>query len=104
MVVTKVLRVQGRFLQNRPYDSRFEGLREGARHKRVINNSCNVGKKSVKTLTEEGSWERVKLTSFDTRLPNDVLDSSLRNRMKCCKWLTKELWIVASQRGSRINI
>ena len=25
-------------------------------------------------------------------MPNDVLDSSLRNRMKCCKWLTKELW------------
>ena len=78
-----MFRVQGRFLQKGPYDSRFEGLSEGARHKRVIYNSCNVGKKSVKTLVEEGSWQRVNLTSFDTGLPNDVLDSSPRNRMKC---------------------
>ena len=30
----------------------------------------------------EGSRERVKLTSFDAGLPDDVLDSSLRKRMK----------------------
>ena len=58
MAVTKILRVQGRFVQNGPYNSRFEELREEARHKRVIYNSCNVGKKSVPLLLSR------ELTSF----------------------------------------
>ena len=47
MVATKVLRILGRLLQKGSDDSRFEGLREGARHQGVINNGCNVGEKTV---------------------------------------------------------
>ena len=41
----------------------------------------------MEALFEEGSWKRIKLTSFDAGLPDDVLDRSLTNRIKCCKWL-----------------
>ena len=71
------------------YDCRFEGLGEGTRQQRVVYNGCNVGKKSVETLIEERSWKRVRLTRFDDGLPDDVLDSSLRNRMKYCKGCPK---------------
>ena len=57
-VVSNILRVQGRFLQKGPYDSRFEGHGEEARHERVIYNNYNVRKNSVKTLVEERNWER----------------------------------------------
>ena len=88
-IVTKFLRIKGkRLLQKGPYDGRFEGLREGAEHHRIVYNGCNVGTKSVKTLIAEGSEKRVKLTGFDAGFPDDVLDSSLRDRVKCCKWLT----------------
>ena len=58
----------------------------------------------MKTLVEEGSWKRVKLASIDAGLPDDVLSSSLRSRMKCFKWLTSALWIVTNQQRSRISI
>ena len=100
----KILRIPRRLLQKGPYDSRFEGLREGARDHKVVYNNCNLVKKSVETLIEEGSWKSIKLTSFDAGLPDDVLDSSLRNRIKCCKRLTLELWIVTSRQRSRTSI
>ena len=84
-----------------------EDLKESGKEQkqqRVVYNGCNVGKKSVKILSEEGSWKRVKLTNFDARLPDDVLDSSLRDRMKCCKCLSQELWIITSWQRSRISI
>ena len=87
-VVSKILVIQGRFLRKGPCNSRFEGLREGAGHQRVIYNGCNVEEECAETLFEEGSWQRVKLTSFYAELPDDVLDGSHRNRMKCCKGLT----------------
>ena len=47
-----------------------------------------VAKKGIKTLTKAESWKRIKLTTFDARLLDDVPDSSLSDSMKCCKWLT----------------
>ena len=71
--MTKILRIQGRLLQ---YDNRFEGLGEEAGQQRVVYNGCNVGRRCVETLIEEGSWKRVRLTGFDAGLPGDVLDKS----------------------------
>ena len=58
---------------------------KGPDNRDLFENGCNVGKKSVKTLIEEGRWKRVTLTSFDAGLPDDVLYSSIRNRIKLCK-------------------
>ena len=68
-MLTKILRVQGRFLHKGPYDGRFEGLRKGARHERVIYNNCNAVKKSVLSLTEEGEEGLSNLVTLpDVRL------------------------------------
>ena len=93
MIVKKIPTIQGKVYSKGPYDRRFEGLREGTGQQTVIHKGCIEGKKSVKTLIEERSWNRVKLTSFDVGLPDGVLSSILRDRMKCWKWLTYECWI-----------